>query len=128
MTVKATKRVFDALAACAAIRQFISGADFASYEKDLLLRSAVERQFEILGEALGKASAAEPTLEERLPDLRRIVGLRNRIIHGYDTVSLEAYFTRSMATFRFRSSSFLNRMQLLPVETLPRRSLLFSTR
>jgi len=49
----------------------------------------VERQLEILGEALNRALADEPTLEKRIPEARRIVGIRNRIIHGYDSVDDE---------------------------------------
>lgn len=51
-----------------------------------MLRSAVERQFEIIGEALNHAELEQPELTTLIPDLRRIVGLRNRIIHGYDSV------------------------------------------
>jgi uncharacterized protein with HEPN domain len=51
-----------------------------------MLRSAVERQYEIIGEALNHAELEQPDLATVIPDLRRIVGLRNRIIHGYDSV------------------------------------------
>ena len=54
-----------------------------------MLRSAVERQFEILGEALNLASELNPDIRASLPDLSRIVGMRNRIIHGYDSVDDE---------------------------------------
>lgn len=62
---------------------------FADYEQNLMLRSAVERQFEIIGEALHQAEVDEPEMMELLPELRRIVGMRNRIIHGYDSVDDE---------------------------------------
>ncbi len=89
MTAAAKKRLLDALTACQAIGSFVTGKSFATYESDLLLRSGIERQFEILGEALHLAASAEPALIERIPELRRIVGLRNRIIHGYDSVDDE---------------------------------------
>jgi uncharacterized protein with HEPN domain len=54
-----------------------------------LLRSAVERQFEIIGEALGKAGALDLQVSTTATDLPRIVGLRNRLIHGYDSVDDE---------------------------------------
>ena len=54
-----------------------------------MLRSAVERQFEIVGEAMNHAEMEEPELSTLIPDLRRIVGMRNRIIHGYDSVDDE---------------------------------------
>jgi uncharacterized protein with HEPN domain len=50
-----------------------------------LLRSAVERQLEIIGEALSRAAEDDKTLIDRIPELPRIVGLRNRIIYGYDS-------------------------------------------
>jgi hypothetical protein len=42
------------------------------------LRSAVERQFEILGEALGRLARLDTALAARIPDLREIVALRSR--------------------------------------------------
>jgi uncharacterized protein with HEPN domain len=86
MNEAARKRLLDALTACEAIGEFVGSRDFSEYEANALLRSAVERQFEIVGEALGRAAQEDDTLPERLPELRRIVGLRNRLIHGYDSV------------------------------------------
>jgi uncharacterized protein with HEPN domain len=51
-----------------------------------MMRAAVERQLEIIGEALNLARQADETLEDRLPEIRQIIGMRNRIIHGYDSV------------------------------------------
>ncbi len=80
------KRLLDALEACRSIQGFVAGRTFAEYERNLMLRSAVERQFEIIGEALNHAEIEQPELTTLIPNLRRIVGLRNRIIHGYDSV------------------------------------------
>ncbi len=80
------KRPLDALEACRAIQGFVAGRTFADYKRDLMLRSAVERQFETIGEALNHAEIEQPELTTSIPDLRRIVGLRNRIIHGCDSV------------------------------------------
>ena len=89
MNDRLKKRLFDALSACDAIGDFVQGRDFAAYRSDKMLRSAVERQFEIIGEALAQASIVDSTLPERFPELRRIVALRNRLIHGYDSVDDE---------------------------------------
>jgi uncharacterized protein with HEPN domain len=89
MTDEAAKRLRDALNACRAIATFTAGMDFAAYEASHLVRSAVERQLEVVGEALRRAEDEDAALIERLPDLRRIVGIRNRIIHGYDAVDDE---------------------------------------
>jgi len=76
----------EALFACRAIQSFVTEQSFASYLSNLMLRSAVERQFEIVGEALSRAQIADGQVTDLVPDLRRIVGLRNRIIHGYDQI------------------------------------------
>ena len=89
MTAEFKQRIHDAIEACRAIGSFTQGVTFDDYAGNLLLRSAVERQFEILGEALNRASTMAPEIEALLPDLRRIVGMRNRIIHGYDSVDDE---------------------------------------
>jgi uncharacterized protein with HEPN domain len=83
------KRLLDALNACRAIQSFVANRTFREYEQNPMLRSAVERQFEIIGEALNQAEVDNPELSTLIPDLRRIVGLRNRIIHGYDSVDDE---------------------------------------
>src|SRR5437773_1288574 len=89
MTNEARKRLLDVVNACEAIAEFVAGKDFSTYENDRLLRSGVERQFEIIGEALNKAGAAEPSLVAQIPEFHRIIGLRNRLIHGYDNVDDE---------------------------------------
>ena len=89
MTLEVKKRLFDARNACRAILDFTRSKRFSDYERDHLLRSAVERQLEIVGEALGQAARADASLLGRVPELPRIVGLRNRIIHGYDSVDDE---------------------------------------
>jgi uncharacterized protein with HEPN domain len=50
-------------------------------------RSAVERQFEIIGEALAQLLRLDPSLRSRISDSGRIVAFRNRLIHGYSSVA-----------------------------------------
>ena len=89
MNIEALERLGHALAACEAVAGFCEGKTRGDYLADGLLRSAVERQFEIIGEALNRASQLDETVESLVPELRRIVGMRNRIIHGYDSVDDE---------------------------------------
>lgn len=60
---------------------------FDAYQNDLRTRRAVERNIEIIGEALNRILSKEP--EINILNSRKIVDTRNRIIHGYDTVSDE---------------------------------------
>ncbi len=59
--------------------------DFLEFQRDLKTRKAIERNLEIIGEALNRILKLEP--EFPITDSRKIVDTRNRIIHGYDSVS-----------------------------------------
>ena len=82
----AAKLIWDAQQALQRIQRFVARKDFAAYQSDELLRSAVERQFEILGEALNQLSRLDPNMAKKIPDLPRIVAFRNILIHGYASV------------------------------------------
>ncbi|MDQ7844554.1 MAG: DUF86 domain-containing protein [Armatimonadota bacterium] len=81
------KYLLDIADACHLVMQFTTGRTLADYRADPMLRSAVERQFEIIGEALRQALRLDPKLAERITDADRIIAFRNRLIHGYATVS-----------------------------------------
>ena len=78
--------LWDAQAAVDSIRQFTRGRSVEEYRRDAMLRSAVERQFEILGEALNNLRRMAPSVAGRIPELGEIVDFRNLLIHGYATV------------------------------------------
>jgi uncharacterized protein with HEPN domain len=61
--------------------------EFSSYQNDIRTKRAVERNIEIIGEALSRIKAKDATIE--ITNARKIVDTRNRIIHGYDSVSDE---------------------------------------
>lgn len=84
--------LFDALSAAEAVTRFIGGCSPEQYQSDEILRSAVERQFEVLGEALNRAVKADPALIESLPDAPKVVAFRNVLAHGYDAVLDETVF------------------------------------
>ncbi len=68
------------------IQQFLSGKTISDYLKDELLRSAVARKLAIIGEALANLLHAFPDYRDRVSFVTEIIGLRNRIVHGYETV------------------------------------------
>ena len=83
------KYLWDARKAAGAIADFTRGKSFDDFRQDILLRSAVERQFEIIGEALGQLAKSHPEIAANVPDLPRIVAFRNILIHGYAAIDQE---------------------------------------
>ena len=86
MQLEAKKYLYDISEAGRLIASFTQDKAFADYERDAMLRSAVERQFEIIGEALAQLARLEQGLAERISDHRRIIAFRNILIHGYTQV------------------------------------------
>jgi uncharacterized protein with HEPN domain len=70
------------------INEFLSPPrNYYLFQKDLKTRKAVERNIEIIGEAMKRIIKADPDI--LVSDSRKIVDTRNRIIHGYDSVSAD---------------------------------------
>lgn len=86
MQLEARKLLWDARNAAQLAREFVQEQSFEEYRVDALRRAAVERQLEIVGEALGRLAKLDPALAASVPELSRIVGLRNVLIHGYAQV------------------------------------------
>jgi uncharacterized protein with HEPN domain len=84
-----TSLLFDIQHAAGGIVLFTTGKSLDDYKNDRMLRSAVERQFEIIGEAMTRLRAKSPELMERITDHRKIISFRNVLIHGYDTINDE---------------------------------------
>ena len=83
--VRNSAALLDMVESIEAALRFSSGATFADYECNELLRRAMERQLEILGEAANRVSSEFQQSHSEI-DWRNVVGLRNRIIHEYDRV------------------------------------------
>lgn len=82
--------LLDALDASRAIQTFATGRTQEDYDHDRLLRSAIDREFEIVGEALNRLRRDGPAVAERIPGLAEIIGFRNVLIHAYDIVDRDA--------------------------------------
>ena len=78
--------LWDMLEAARCVRDFVAGKTFNDYSGDVLMRSAVERQVEILGEAANRVS---PDFQAEHPDVpwRQIIGQRNVLAHEYRDVA-----------------------------------------
>ena len=79
MAERRPKLLFDAIAAIDAALGFLAGHDLAAYETNLLLRSGVERQLEILGEACARLLREDASTGREVPASRMAIGLRRRV-------------------------------------------------
>lgn len=80
------KNLIDIVQAAAEIQSFVQGMDFTAYQDSTVTKRAVERDFEIIGEALNRTKNIDRTLLERISEHRRIIQFRNILAHGYDIV------------------------------------------
>jgi uncharacterized protein with HEPN domain len=83
MQLESKKYLFDIKQAAGLLTDFTRGKSFADFQGDPMLRSAVERQFEIIGEALTKLAKVDQETATLVSEHRRIIAFRNILIHGY---------------------------------------------
>ena len=86
MQLESLSLLYDVRKAAKLIGSFTLDRSFEDYLADPMLRSAVERQFEIIGEALSKLLKLDPGIVAQIDDYRRIISFRNVLIHGYAVV------------------------------------------
>jgi uncharacterized protein with HEPN domain len=82
----AKRYLFDVVQAAELIVQFIAGKTFQDYLNDPMLRAAVERKFEIIGEALAQLAKRDALAAARIAEHRQIIAFRNILVHGYADV------------------------------------------
>jgi uncharacterized protein with HEPN domain len=99
--------LYDILQSIEEIESYFHGKKiiFKEFENDMKTRRAAERNLEIIGEAVNRILKAEPSLT--LSNSRKIVDARNRIIHGYDTITVEVIW-----------GIIINHLPLLKIEVL----------
>jgi uncharacterized protein with HEPN domain len=76
----------DIVEACDAITAALRGLDLSEYESSRLVRSSVEREFIIIGEAVAVLARIEPDIFAAIPRARRIVDFRNQLTHEYPAI------------------------------------------
>ncbi|WP_310567900.1 DUF86 domain-containing protein [Hydrogenophaga sp.] len=79
--------LWDVREAAQAIQSFTTGLDSKAYVGNEMVQAAVERKFEVIGEALNQLAKLDATMAARIPDVPQIVAFRNQLIHGYATVN-----------------------------------------
>lgn len=65
------------------------GKSLRDFTEDRVIRNAIERNFEIIGEAIRRLADSDPPVVQQISDYRRIIDFRNVLIHGYDLVDFE---------------------------------------
>lgn len=86
------KYLADILGSCHSIEEFTKGMNsFADYENNKMLKRAVERELEIIGEALNRARKEDTSIS--VSNSSKIISLRNRIIHEYEAVNDATIYT-----------------------------------
>lgn len=79
----------DIVDACDSVVITIHGVDMVAYLANRTIRSAVEREFTIVGEAVNSISRQDPELADRISNARKIVGFRNQLVHDYVAIKDE---------------------------------------
>ena len=83
MKLETKKYLYDISRAAKSAAQFVNGRSFDEYTSDIMLCSAVERQLEIVGEALAQLARIDPDTASHIGEYKRIVAFRNILVHGY---------------------------------------------
>lgn len=87
MRPEVLKYLYDVIQALDAIDEICAGASYEQYAISITLRSAVERQFEIAGEALSQLGKLDSQTFARIPDAAQVVSFRNFLIHQYAQIN-----------------------------------------
>ena len=88
MKLEIKKFLYDIKESIESIENYLGDKrDFNTYIEDKMLRRAVEREFEIIGEAMNRIEKFDSTIN--ISSKNQIINMRNRVIHGYDKIDNE---------------------------------------
>lgn len=80
------KLLNDVLIASEDIKRFVGELTFSEFQENDMVQRAVEREFEIIGEALKRIRDMDEEVLVQVSDYHKIIGFRNVIAHGYDVI------------------------------------------
>jgi len=107
---KAKKLLLDILEAANSLIASTAGKNVEDYQRELMLRSAVERQFEIIGEALAQLARVDENVARRITNYQQAIAFRNTLIHGYAILDDEQVWNviqRDLPRLRIEVSALL---------------------
>ena len=103
----------DVIDACDAIEGFLAGIDLEAYQAQRAIRSAVEREFILIGEAVASIRRLRPDIGEGISNAPMIVGFRNLLAHDYAAVDDETvlgFATEDLPLLRRECTELLRRL------------------
>jgi len=109
MEIEIKKYLFDIQESIDSIEKFLGDKrDFKIYMADKMLRRAVEREFEIIGEAMSRIEKLDSLLD--ISGKKQIINMRNRVIHGYNKIDNEIIWgtiVRHLPTLKIEINNLL---------------------
>ena len=109
MQLEIQKYLFDIRTSIDSINEFLGEKrDFNTYKANKLLRRGIERELEIIGEALNRILKIDPDFP--IDNARKIVDLRNWVIHGYDKIDeviIWSIISRQLPVLKYQVESLL---------------------
>ena len=91
---KPEKYLYDMLSSCEFLLEFTINKAVDDYINDRAFRSAVERELQIIGEALIGLEKVAPPVAARIPEYQNIIGFRHVLVHGYDSLDPMTIWTQ----------------------------------
>ena len=89
MLLELKKYLFDIPGAAKDIREYTNGLEYSDFIGNGMLQAAVERKFQIIGEALNRIKRLDASVLHSISEHQRIIAFRNIIVHGYDAIDSE---------------------------------------
>lgn len=80
------KYLYDILSSCEFVLTFTRDRSLKDYKNDRAFRSALERELQIIGEAMRQLDKTSPDIAGRIENYRNIIGFRHILVHGYDSL------------------------------------------